>query len=146
MGVKQSLVRVDYIKIENSQNVVGARSRMTIFSSFIIETGRRILIEIDNAGQEGVENWGAQIANTWSTGSMLKPTWESMVSGLNKQIGLEKYAGEGAWNNAGSLLTDLPLSELVSQYCAWICLKSPLTISAQLESLSQEKLKVLLNP
>lgn len=69
-----------------------------------------------------------------------------MVYGLNQQIGLEKYAGEGAWNNAGTLLTDLPLVEFVSQYCAWICLKSPITISAQLETLSQEKLKVLLNP
>lgn len=48
---------------------------MTIFSNFIIETGRRILIEIDNAGQEGVESWGAQIANTWNTNPALKPTW-----------------------------------------------------------------------
>lgn len=119
---------------------------MTIFSDFIIDTGRRILIDIDNAGQEGVESWGAQVANTWSTTAALKPTWESMVGGLNRQTGLEKYAGEGAWNNAGPLLTDLPLMEFVSQYCAWICLKSPLTVSAQLEALAPEKLKVLLNP
>lgn len=58
MGVTKSIARVDYIKIENSQNIIGTRPRMTIFSNFIIETGRRILIEIDNAGQEGVKNWG----------------------------------------------------------------------------------------
>lgn len=71
----QILARVDYIRIENSQNIVGIRPRITVFSEFIINSGRRILIEIDNGGQEGVESWGAQVANTWSTTPLLKPTW-----------------------------------------------------------------------
>jgi hypothetical protein len=53
-----------------------------------METGRRIMISLNNDGKESVVNWGAQVANTWKTNSKLNPTWESLTNAINNQIGL----------------------------------------------------------
>jgi hypothetical protein len=83
-----TILRVDYVVFENSQNISSFRPRSSIMSSFIMETGRRIMISLNNDGKESVVNWGAQVANTWKTNSKLNPTWESLTNAINNQIGL----------------------------------------------------------
>jgi hypothetical protein len=51
MGVKLKLRRIDYVKIENSQNITGTRPKMTLMSEFLSQTGRKIMLSIDNDGK-----------------------------------------------------------------------------------------------
>lgn len=83
-----TILRVDYVVFENSQNISSFRPRSSIMSSFIMETGRKIMISLDNEGKENVVNWGAQVANTWKTNTKLNPSWASLANAINNQIGL----------------------------------------------------------
>jgi hypothetical protein len=43
-----TILRVDYVVFENSQNIASFRPRSSIMSSFITETGRKIMISLNN--------------------------------------------------------------------------------------------------
>jgi alpha-galactosidase len=50
------------------------------------------------------------VANTWKTTYKLNPSWESLTNAINKQIGLELFSGSGGWNDAGNMLSALPVN------------------------------------
>lgn len=67
------------------------------------------------------------------------------MGAINKQIGLEVFSQEGAWNDAGYLLPELPLPQFITQYLVWICIKAPLFLPS-INAFAEDKLKILLNP
>lgn len=59
----------------------------------------------DNAGVESAEGRarGTQVGNTWRTTPDIAPGWNSVMSNLDGTVGLSRYAGPGAWNDADML-------------------------------------------
>ena len=45
----------------------------------------------------------AQMGNTWRTTQDVKCTWPSIMDNLDGSVGLGRYAGPGAWNDADLL-------------------------------------------
>ena len=62
-----------------------------------------------------------------------------------RQAGMERYAGSGAWNYLGEIVTSLQMVEFSSQVALWMVLKSPIQLQAPISDLSAEKMSFLLN-
>jgi len=44
------------------------------------------------------------MANSWTTVGNYDETWAGVIESLERQVGLERYAGAGSWNNPGMLM------------------------------------------
>lgn len=133
------------VKLSNSQNLTSSRQRFMIMSQYLVETGRRILISIDNNGKDNVASWGGSVSNTWRTASEIQATWASLTKTVLLQNNLDSYSGSGSWNDPGYLRAELPINEFTAQFVLWAGLKAPITIDNKLENLEKAKLNLLLN-
>jgi len=111
-------------------------------------TGRRIYFSMCQWGQEYPWVWAAPVANSWRTTGDIDGTYKSFVEILDKQIGLSRWAGPGAWNDPdmlevgnGGMTTD----EYQSHFALWAALKAPLLIGCSLSNMSPETLNILKN-
>ena len=75
MGVNIVIIRVEWVSIYNSQNILGYRPRFTIISQFLQEADKKIAISIDNNNLGSIEVWASSIANTWTTSLQTIKTW-----------------------------------------------------------------------
>lgn len=67
MGVDLFLTRIEWVTIYNSQNLQGVRPRFTLMSQYLQETGKKIVISINNNNKDLVQIWGSSIANCWDS-------------------------------------------------------------------------------
>jgi alpha-galactosidase len=67
------------------------------------ESGRHIFYSMCNWGKEESWKWAPEYANSWRTTGDIRDSWESWTSILDQQVGLEKYAGKGGWNDPDML-------------------------------------------
>lgn len=99
----------------------------------------------------GVENpatWSAPVGNSWRTTGDISDNWNSFVSILDKQAGLEAYSGPGAWNDPDMLEVGnggMNANEYEAHFVLWAALKSPLLIGCDLSKMSNDTLKILGN-
>ena len=56
-----------------------------------------------NWGQEKSWEWAAPLANSWRTTGDISDNWKSFIGILDKQAGLQVYAGKGGWNDPDML-------------------------------------------
>lgn len=72
----------------------------------INETGRPMMIWIDYWGKSGKETYkhAGTIANGWRVHGKLQDKWKSVTRMIDKSVGLEYYAGDGGWNDLGTLM------------------------------------------
>ena len=94
--------------MSNSQNILDARQRFIIFSSFLQSAGKKISISIDTKNNNGV--WAKDISNLWTTTDLEVADWDHLYNVLTKQISQEKYAGSGSWNDPGYINTNLQIN------------------------------------
>lgn len=67
---------------------------------------------------------------------------------LESQVGLEKYAGIGGWNDPDMLEVGnggLNHNEALAHFSLWCLLKSPLLIGCDLNNISKQDLEILSN-
>ena len=141
--------RVDYLKYDNchAPNVT-AKMRYYLMGKALNETGRPIFYSICNWGQEKVWEWGASIGNSWRTTGDITNHWTSFLKNLDLQVGLEKYAEIGGWNDPDMLEVGngkLTYSESLAHFSLWCLLKAPLLIGCDVNKISKESLEILSN-
>jgi alpha-galactosidase len=71
------------------------------------------------------------IFTSWRTTGDIHPTWQSILSILQKQHKITKYAGPGGWNDPDMLQVGngrLTIDEQKSHFSLWAALKSPLLL------------------
>jgi alpha-galactosidase len=99
----------------------------------------------------GVENpatWAAPVGNSWRTTGDISDNWSSFLGILDKQVGLEKYSGPGAWNDPDMLEVGnggMTTTEYEAHFVLWAALKSPLLIGCDLSKISNDTLRILGN-
>lgn len=149
MGVHFNLCRVDYLKYDNCYNLnVSGKLRYYTMYKALNQSGRPIFYSMCNWGQENSWEWAGPIANSWRTTGDIKDKWSSFISILDKQVGLEKYAGPGAWNDPDMLEVGnggMTHNEYEAHFALWCLLKAPLLIGCSLEDASSETLTILGN-
>jgi alpha-galactosidase len=112
-------------------------------------TGHPIVYSLCQYGLDSVWEWGPSVnANLWRTTGDVQPNWLSIVSIINQQAGLAKYAGPGHWNDPDMLEVGngkLSLEENRSHFSMWAMLAAPLLAGNDLPNMKPEIKAILTN-
>lgn len=143
---------VDYLKYDNCYNDnVPATTRYPDMRDALNATGRPIFYSICSWGTEDVDTWGNVTGNSWRTTGDISDTWDSMKSNILNN-GYQASAGPGAWNDPDMLeigvnrhTISLNNIEERTHFALWAISKSPLLIGANLDTISDNSLEILLN-
>jgi len=111
---------------------------------------RKIVYSLCEYGDNNVGEWGAKVGgNVWRTTGDIRDAWQSMVSnGFNLQVGREKFANPGHWNDPDMLeignghMTD---TEYQTHMSLWCLLASPLLAGNDLRDMKPGILEILTN-
>ncbi len=119
------------------------------FRSSLDKVNRDIIYSICQYGMGDVWEWGAQTgANGWRTTRDITPRYAAMRSIVVKQVGLEKWAGPGHWNDPDMLEIgngELNPDEMYSQMTWWSLLAAPLLIGTDLTKMDELVVSILSN-
>jgi len=140
---------VDYLKYDNCYNDgTSPKTRYPPMRDALNKTGRHIYYSMCEWGVENPADWAGPVANSWRTTGDIEDKWSSFLSILDKQIGLEKAAGKGAWNDPDMLEVGnggMTHDEYKAHFALWCLLKSPLLTGNDIRKISPEVLEILGN-
>lgn len=161
---------VDYVKLDgcNVPSVAGQTMEQTYakayteFSNALLATGRPIVFSNSAPAYfqyspqwQDVIGLAPKISNLWREGADTAlgqasgaAKWDAIAYNYGYNVGLEKYAGPGHWNDPDFLLTGdsgLSTTEMQSQMSLWSVMAAPLISSTDLTALSPAATKILTN-
>ena len=116
----------------------------------LLHSGRKIVYSLCQYGLNDVGGWGAKVGgNLWRTTGDIRDQWQSMVNnGFQQQVGREKFAGPGHWNDPDMLeignggMTD---TEYKTHMSLWCLLASPLLAGNDLRTMTPSIKDILTN-
>lgn len=164
---------VDYLKYDYChapKEQAEAIVRYTRMSKALKKSGRDIVFAICEWGGREPWTWASAAGgNLWRTTWDSRDIWETKVYNgghagimniLDKQVGLEKYAGPGAWNDPDMLMVGLygkgkssshggangcTDTEYKSQFSLWCMLAAPLIVNMDVRKMNEATKNILLN-
>jgi len=129
------------------QKMIGAYSLMY---KVLQATGRPFVYSIDEYGMQSVWQWGASTgANLWRTSQDVKDDFYEMAEIGFGQMGLQSYAGPGAWNDPDMLQVGnggMTNVEYQTQMSLWCILSAPLIAGNDLTAMTPAVLALLADP
>ncbi len=114
-------------------------------------TGRPIVFSMCEWGRSQPWTWARGVAHLWRTTGDIEDCWScggSFVRILDRQAGLEKYAGPGGWNDPDMLEVGnggMTTSEYRAHFSFWSLLSAPLMAGNDLRTMSAETRDILSN-
>lgn len=112
----------------------------------IKESGRPMVFSLCSWGEGKPWIWGAEVGNLWRTTLDILPKWKIWTRNLDQQVGLEKYAGPGHWNDPDMLVVGMvPEKEGRAQFSLWSLVSAPLIAGNDIRNMSKETLEILTN-
>ena len=113
-------------------------------------SGRPIVYSLCQYGWLDVGEWGAKVGgNLWRTTGDISDNWNSMSRiGFDQQVGREKFAGPGHWNDPDMLeignggMTD---TEYRTHMSLWSILAAPLLAGNDIRTMTDATKAILLN-
>jgi alpha-galactosidase len=141
---------VDYLKYDNCNNQLRpAIERYQAMGDALAASGRPIVFSVCEWGENKPWEWGRFVGGElWRTTLDIQDSWASMLSILDKQIGLEKYSGPNAWNDPDMLEVGngrMTNAEYVAHFSLWALLNAPLIAGNDLRSMSDSTRAILTN-
>ena len=140
---------VDYLKYDNCYNDgISSKIRYPAMRNALNKAGRAIFFSMCQWGEESVATWAGDIANSWRTTGDIQDNFNSFVTILDLQYGLEQFAGPGKWNDPDMLEVGnggMTLTEYKSHFALWCLLKSPLLLGNDLSNVSKEVMEIIGN-
>lgn len=140
---------VDYLKYDNCYNDgASPKLRYPPMRDALNKTGRPIFFSMCEWGEENPATWAGEVGNSWRTTGDISDNWDSFIKILDLQVGLEKYAGPGHWNDPDMLEVGnggMNQSEYEAQFALWALLKAPLLIGCDVRNINPETLVLLGN-
>ncbi|KAL4512006.1 hypothetical protein ABPG72_012851 [Tetrahymena utriculariae] len=140
---------VDYLKYDNCFNQnINPKKRYPPMRDALNATGRPIYFSMCEWGQYNPATWATEVGNSWRTTGDISDNYSSFLSILDKQVGLEKYAHPGAWNDPDMLEVGnggMTTYEYEAHFALWALLKSPLLIGCDLSNMSDDTIRILTN-
>ncbi len=148
---------VDYLKYDwcNTQGQDPIES-YTIMRDAIYLAGRPIVFSICDWGYSQPWEWAGEVGHLWRTTLDITDHWDGTRWGnqlgwtniLEKQVGLEKYAGPGHWNDPDMLEVGNPgltINEARAHFTMWCMLAAPLITGNDLKNMSNDIRDILIN-
>ncbi|PZE21067.1 NPCBM/NEW2 domain-containing protein [Paenibacillus xerothermodurans] len=140
---------VDYLKFDWCYATgLDAETQYTQMKNALSATGREIVFSICNWGEQHPWVWGPQVGHLWRTTADISDRWDSVMSILDQQVGLESYAGPGHWNDPDMLEVGnggMTADEYRAHFSLWSVLAAPLIAGNDLRSMSDATKEILLN-
>jgi alpha-galactosidase len=167
---------VDFLKYDwcyaAGLDAPGAYARMR---EALAATGRPILFSICEWGQSDPARWGPRVGHMWrTTGDIVAafqraPVWRAqhppeppaaftgplvemnlgVVEALDRQAGLGRFAGPGAWNDPDMLevgQAGMSLDEQYAQFALWAVMAAPLIAGNDVRAMPRGTREILLDP
>jgi len=140
---------VDYLKYDwcNTDGVDPKIAYPTMRDA-LRATGRPILFSMCEWGRNQPWTWARGVAHVWRTTGDISDRWESFTRLLDQQVGLEKYAGPGGWNDPDMLevgnggMTNV---EYRAHFSLWCLLSAPLMAGNDVRSMTPAIRDILTN-
>jgi alpha-galactosidase len=146
---------MDYLKYDwcsasavyDADEMEGAYLKMALA---LRKTGRPIVYSLCQYGWLNVGEWGAKVGgNLWRTTGDISDRWESMARiGFDNQLGREKYAGPGHWNDPDMLEIGnggMTYDEYKTHMSLWCMLAAPLLAGNDVRNMTKETIEILTN-
>lgn len=128
------------VSVEHTQKVYGEMSKA------LNAAGRPIVFSLCSWGVGEPWKWGADVGNLWRTTGDISPKWSSWTKILDQQVGLEKYAGPGHWNDPDMLIVGMiSKKESIAHFSLWSILSAPLIAGNDIRNMSPDTLEILTN-
>ncbi len=148
---------VDYLKYDfcNAEGF-DARIAYTDMSKALANSGRPIVFSICEWGTNRPWSWAKDVGHLWRTTFDIMDCWECIrdstgmdwVRILDMQVGLEKYAGPGHWNDPDMLEVGnghMSHNEYKAHFSFWCLLTAPLMAGNDLRDMDDETREILMN-
>lgn len=148
---------IDYLKYDwcddGGQN---ARAAYTTMRDALKATGRPILFHICEWGKNEPWRWGRSVGHMWRTAPDILDAWDvpsperglGIAQILDQQVGLEKAAGPGHWNDPDMLMAGngaLGIEQYRAQFSLWCILAAPLIAGCDVRNIQPDFLALLTN-
>lgn len=149
---------VDYLKYDwcntKGQNT---KESYTLMRDALYKYKRPVLFSICEWGSTKPWKWAKDIGHIWRTtydisfnGHFQGNRWGNQIGWadiVDKQVGLEKYAGPGHWNDPDMLTVGIkmPINESRAQFTMWCMLAAPLITGNDLRNMPENVRKILTN-
>jgi len=155
---------VDYLKYDWCNTGTGAAQRnpreaYATMRDALRAAGRPIVLSICEWGENRPWEWAGEIGHLWRTTGDIVNCWNceighgnwtsfGILNIVDKQAGLRKHAGPGAWNDPDMMeVGNLPtLAENRSHFALWAMLAAPLIAGTDVIGMSPEVAAILTNP
>jgi len=148
---------VDYLKYDwcNTEGQDPIKS-YTLMRDALYKTGRSIVYSICDWGISKTWTWAANVGHLWRTTYDITDRWDGtrwgnhlgVIDILEKQVGLEKYAGTGGWNDPDMLEVGnkgLTINESKVHFTMWCMLAAPLITGNDIRNMPNEIKHILTN-
>jgi alpha-galactosidase len=140
---------VDYLKYDWCYSSgLDSRTSYKAMREALERAGRPIVFSICEWGSTQPWLWAQGIGHLWRTTGDIQATWQSFTALLDQQVGLEKYAGPGGWNDPDMLEVgngNLTPNENIAHFSLWCLLAAPLMAGNDLRNMRQEVIDILTN-
>ncbi|MCB0450951.1 MAG: glycoside hydrolase family 27 protein [Confluentibacter sp.] len=150
---------VDYLKYDwcftEGQD---AKVSYKLMRDALYKAGRPIVFSMCEWGENKPWEWAEDLGHLWRTtldidmkGRFDGDIWDNHLGWTNivdMQVGLEKYAGPGHWNDPDMLVVgnnDMPLNEARAHFSMWCMLAAPLMAGNDLREMTYNAQDILTN-
>jgi len=140
---------IDYLKYDNCyHDTPKYRERYEAMRDALNKTGHPIFYSICEWGIDHPEEWAPDTGNSWRTTMDISDSWPSMLSIIEANDKLAKYAHPGAWNDPDMLEVGnggMTYDQYRAHMSLWAISKAPLIIGCDMRNISAETREILLN-
>ncbi len=140
---------VDYLKYDwCSTDGVDPKIAYPTMRDALKATGRPIVFSMCEWGRSQPWTWARGVAHLWRTTGDIDDRWDSFTRLLDRQVGLEKCAGPGGWNDPDMLEVGnggMTIPEYRAHFSFWCLLSAPLIAGNDIRSMTPEIRDILTN-
>ena len=111
-------------------------------------SGRPVVFSMCEWGRSQPWTWARGVGHLWRTTGDISDNWDSFTRLLDSQVGLEKYAGPGGWNDPDMLEVGnggMTAAEYRAHFGLWCLLAAPLMAGNDLRQMTLETRDILTN-
>jgi alpha-galactosidase len=148
---------VDYLKYDWCETEdINPRGAYPLMRDALRAAGRPILFSMCEWGQSKPWTWAAEVGHSWRTTGDIsaifdgkgRRSWEnSVMTILEQNVGLRKYAGPGHWNDPDMLEVGngMTVNEDRAHFTLWCMMAAPLILGNDITNMTQETREIILN-
>lgn len=142
-----------------NQSPENAKLPYALLGEALKKTDRDIFFSLCQYGQQNVGEWAPSVGgNSWRTTGDISANWRSLTGIIDQQVGREKFAAPGHWNDPDMLVVGrtaigsgnnptqgLSANEMTTHISMWALLDAPLLIGCDMTKMDPFTLSLLSN-